>query len=253
LRESVDNFIAWLEYHVAAAPPAFIFPQPFRFQGIALASSLVCETRSGATLVWIEGDYLLNHEPSTSSPPRRSPVAQFEIVRTGDRIKVSASCLERLLSIWFLALLGEIAKDYPEATDGLTEYVRTRSGRIPGAEGKHLLADLLKLGETDLAAAVLNYVGAKPFVDPGDGSQSARQSDTLGEASGLTTDAAWATPQARPSLQHQLADLRNSLCLIEERKSQYVQETDIPLQLIKDERRICQQIADFEERLDRMK
>jgi hypothetical protein len=69
----------------------------------------------------------------------------------------------------------------------------------------------------------------------------------------LTTDAAWATPQARPSLQHQLADLRNSLCLIEERKSQYVQETDIPLQLIKDERRICQQIADFEERLDRMK
>jgi hypothetical protein len=176
LHESVDSFVAWLEYHVAAAPPTFIFPQPFKFQGIALVPSLVRETRAGAMVVWIEGDYVPNHEPSTPSPTRRSRVAKFEIVRTGERIKVSASCLERLLSVWFLALLGEIARDYPEAIAGLSEYVGTRSGRVPGAEGKHLLAELLKLGEEDYAEAVLDYVGAKPLMDPEDRSQSARPS-----------------------------------------------------------------------------
>ena len=39
------------------------------------------------------------------------------------------------------------------------------------------------------------------------------------------------------SLRRQLAEARASLRLIRERKSQYVMETDIPLQLIKDERR----------------
>ncbi|QLQ08085.1 MAG: hypothetical protein HZY76_20195 [Anaerolineae bacterium] len=58
-----------------------------------------------------------------------------------------------------------------------------------------------------------------------------------------------AAAQERASLERQLAELRENLHLIEERKSQFVQETDIPLQLIKDERRVRNRIADLEKRL----
>ncbi len=50
-----------------------------------------------------------------------------------------------------------------------------------------------------------------------------------------------------------LAQLREDLHLVEERKSQFIQETDIPLQLVKDERRIREQIKDLEDRLRRLK
>ena len=40
------------------------------------------------------------------------------------------------------------------------------------------------------------------------------------------------------SLRKQLAEAEENLRLIQERKSEYVQTTDIPIQLIKDERRI---------------
>ncbi len=49
--------------------------------------------------------------------------------------------------------------------------------------------------------------------------------------------------EERASLMRQLAELRESLRLIEERKSEYVQETNVPLQLIKDERRVRERIA----------
>ena len=47
----------------------------------------------------------------------------------------------------------------------------------------------------------------------------------------------------------QLAEARANLQLIEERKFQFVQEVDVPLQLIKDERRWQAQIADLETHL----
>ncbi len=49
----------------------------------------------------------------------------------------------------------------------------------------------------------------------------------------------------------ELAQLREDLHLVEERKSQFVLETDIPLQLIKDERRIREQIAKLENQQQR--
>jgi hypothetical protein len=51
------------------------------------------------------------------------------------------------------------------------------------------------------------------------------------------------------SLQRQLVDARESLRVIDERKAQYVQEVDIPLQLIKDERRLKEQITEIKKKL----
>ena len=51
------------------------------------------------------------------------------------------------------------------------------------------------------------------------------------------------------SLHCQLANAHNSLRLVQERKSQYVMETDIPLQLIKEEQRLLERIAELEQRI----
>ena len=51
------------------------------------------------------------------------------------------------------------------------------------------------------------------------------------------------------SLQKQLSEAQENLALIEERIAQYVQETDVPLQLIKDQRRLQQWIARLQRRL----
>ncbi len=51
-------------------------------------------------------------------------------------------------------------------------------------------------------------------------------------------------------LQKQLAEAQENLALIEERIAQYVQETDVPLQLIKDQRRLRKWIARLQRRLD---
>ena len=53
----------------------------------------------------------------------------------------------------------------------------------------------------------------------------------------------------RASLQGQLEEARENLRLVQERKTQYVMETDVPLDLIKQERRWEQQIADLEQQL----
>jgi hypothetical protein len=50
-------------------------------------------------------------------------------------------------------------------------------------------------------------------------------------------------------LRHQLAEERDNLRLIQERKSQYVMETDVPLQLIKEERQILRRIQEWEQRI----
>jgi hypothetical protein len=53
----------------------------------------------------------------------------------------------------------------------------------------------------------------------------------------------------RESLERQLQSTRENLRLIEERKAQYVREVDVDLQLIKDERRLRDTIAQLEAKL----
>lgn len=48
------------------------------------------------------------------------------------------------------------------------------------------------------------------------------------------------------SLRHQLTEARENLLLIEERKAEYVREIDIPLQLVKEERRLRARIVELE-------
>jgi hypothetical protein len=49
------------------------------------------------------------------------------------------------------------------------------------------------------------------------------------------------------SLQHQLREARENLTLIEERMSEYVLSTDVPLQLVKERRRLKREIRRLEE------
>jgi len=51
------------------------------------------------------------------------------------------------------------------------------------------------------------------------------------------------------SLRRQLGEARENLCLIEERKSEYVIAVDVPLQLVKEERRLRERIAELERQL----
>ena len=53
----------------------------------------------------------------------------------------------------------------------------------------------------------------------------------------------------RESLERQLKDLRESLQVIEEHKAKYVQEIDVPLQYLKEERRLRATIAELEAKL----
>jgi hypothetical protein len=55
--------------------------------------------------------------------------------------------------------------------------------------------------------------------------------------------------QDHSSLRIQLQETQENLRLVHERKYEYVMETDIPLDLIKRERQLEQQIADLEARL----
>ena len=55
--------------------------------------------------------------------------------------------------------------------------------------------------------------------------------------------------QEKTSLQRQLAEARENLRLIEDRKAEYVLEVEVPLQLIKEERRWRDRIAELEAKL----
>lgn len=70
-----------------------------------------------------------------------------------------------------------------------------------------------------------------------------------GMAPAQNTPAAGLAPAERASLERQLAESQANLRLIEERKAQYVLETDIPLQLLKEEDRLRQRIAELKARL----
>jgi len=52
------------------------------------------------------------------------------------------------------------------------------------------------------------------------------------------------------SLHRQLAEARENLRLIQERKSQYVMETDVPLQLVKEEQQLLEHIEELEQRVE---
>jgi len=54
------------------------------------------------------------------------------------------------------------------------------------------------------------------------------------------------------SLRRQLAEARENLRLIQERKSEFVMGTDIPLDLIKRERQLVERIAELEQRVERL-
>jgi len=54
------------------------------------------------------------------------------------------------------------------------------------------------------------------------------------------------------SLRRQLAEARQNLRLIEERKSQFVMATDIPLQLIKEEQYLLKRTEELEQRVERL-
>ncbi len=56
-------------------------------------------------------------------------------------------------------------------------------------------------------------------------------------------------PQEMASVQRQLAEARENLRLIEDRKAEYVLEVDVPLQLIKEERRLRDKVAELEAKL----
>ena len=51
------------------------------------------------------------------------------------------------------------------------------------------------------------------------------------------------------SLQRQLREARENLRLIEERKAEFVLETDVPLQIVKEERRLTERITELERKL----
>ena len=53
------------------------------------------------------------------------------------------------------------------------------------------------------------------------------------------------------SLRRQLAEARENLRLIQERKSEFVMGTDIPLQLVKEERQLLERIEELEQRVER--
>jgi len=52
------------------------------------------------------------------------------------------------------------------------------------------------------------------------------------------------------SLRRQLAEARENLRLIEEREAEYVLGTEVPLQLVKEKRRLQERIAGLEARLE---
>jgi hypothetical protein len=56
-------------------------------------------------------------------------------------------------------------------------------------------------------------------------------------------------PARADPLRRQLAEARANLRLIEERESEYVLGTDVPLQLVKERRRLEERIAELEAEL----
>jgi len=115
---------------------------------------------------------------------------------------------------------------------GSTETIRSERAAILYALNQ-LARDHLGTSFNDLCQA---QVGRQPVATPAGSVSGSQPAGKQGE-------------RERASLQSQLENARENRRLIRERKSQYVMETAIPLDLIKQERRLEEQIADLEGRL----
>jgi hypothetical protein len=167
-------------------------------------------------------------------------VRQYEeIERTSDRPEERARARRNIEGQWEL-IEGHLA-----------EY-RTICQRL----GRPLAEDVLEIA----AALEIGDLGAGPREQPVTPKVEAPvlstipvpQTDTPGDAVTLPevmTEDEERQQQEVASLRTQLHAARENLLLIRERKSQYVIETDVPLNLIKRERQLERQFADLEAQL----
>lgn len=65
--------------------------------------------------------------------------------------------------------------------------------------------------------------------------------------SGTVADAPGPADAGIESLRRQLSEALENLRLLQERKAEYVMSTDVPLQLIKEERRLLERIEELEQ------
>lgn len=162
-----------------------------------------------------------------------------EIERTSDRPEEKARARRNIEQQW------ELMEGY------LAEY-RTLCQRL----GRPLAEDILEIAVTieadDLAAGPREQPvtpgaeGSRPSTGPVPRTDTASGAAILGE---VTTEDEERQQQEMTSLRTQLDAARENLLLIRERKSQYVMETDVPLDLIKRERQLEGQIANLEGQL----
>jgi hypothetical protein len=117
-------------------------------------------------------------------------------------------------------------------------YGSTETVRAERAQVVHALNDLA--GQTRLGRSFNDLCQAQVGRQPADALAGSTSGPQLAGKQG---------ERERASLRSQLENARENLRLIRERKSQYVMETAIPLDLIKQERRLEEQIAGLEERL----
>jgi len=98
-----------------------------------------------------------------------------------------------------------------------------------------------------------DYVDRRATVIVGDGNVVGHRSSSRVIKTGSSVSDGGAESRAAgdvASLRRQLAEARANLRLIEERTAEYVLSTDVPLQLVKEKRRLQQRIADPEARLE---
>ena len=136
-----------------------------------------------------------------------------EIKRTSDRPEEKARARRNIEEQWGLV-------------KGYLDQYQTLCQRL----GKSLAEDILEIAVTLDAG-----IQAGPGPGPGQGRADERQE------------------RGMASLRTQLEEARANLLLIRERKSQYVMETDVPLDLIKRERQLEQQIANLAAQIPALK
>lgn len=128
--------------------------------------------------------------------------------------------------------IAALDKDLGRTLDGETKLVLKERRQELLAERDQFAADMARI-EQQLA-----------------GTGEVAAAHTLATVTG-NAPAGSLSSQDRASLEYQLAESYTSLRLIEERRAEFVQETDIPLTLIKNERRLRQRIAEIEARVGR--
>ena len=92
-----------------------------------------------------------------------------------------------------------------------------------------------------LGSARVSTLAAEQTAQPAGKVQLTLTSQPIGQAP--------LSPEDRASLERQLQSARENLRLIGDRKAEYVLEVDVPLQLIKEERRLRERVAELEQKL----